>query len=184
MAELIIESGKHQGKRLVLSEAKIIVGRSPECHIRLASAEISKQHCLLRSGPQGISVTDLGSRNGTFVNDQPITQETPLKPGDRLRIGPMELRVPARKPARAPASTASKSRISDDEIAHWLADEPPDVDPGGETTTIITSDTALQPPDPAPPPVPEPARKPFRTVAEEGAEIIRRWREEHGGASQ
>ena len=188
MAELIIESGKHQGKKLVLSEAKIIVGRSPECHIRLASADISKQHCLLRSAPEGIFVTDLGSRNGTFVNDQLITQETPLKPGDRLRIGPMELRVPHHKPAPTEPAGRSKPRVSDDEIAHWLADEPREVDPAGDTTTIVTSETALQSPEPSSPPEPvaepEPPRKQFKTVAEEGAEIIRRWREKHGPTEQ
>lgn len=191
MAELIIESGKHQGKRLVLSEARIIVGRSPECHIRLASAEISKQHCLLRSVPEGIFVTDLGSRNGTFVNDEPITHETPLKPGDRLRIGPMELRVPPGKPARTESAAKPKSQVSDDEIAHWLADEPREVDLAGDTTTIVTSETALQSPPapPAAPPAPpaaepEPSRKPFKSVAEEGAEIIRRWREKHARHEQ
>lgn len=195
MAELIIQSGKHHGKKLLLSEAKILIGRSPECHIRLASAEISKQHCLLRSTPEGIFVTDLGSRNGTLVNDQPITEETQLKPGDRLRVGPMEFRVPHDKPSASASPAVAKSkgkRVSDDEIAHWLTDEPHEADPSGDTTTIATTESALQPPERAAPPeaaarsqpaptAPEPPRKQFKTVAEEGADIIRRWWQKQGG---
>jgi predicted component of type VI protein secretion system len=185
MAELIIQSGKHQGKKLVLSQPQVIIGRSPECHIRLASADISKQHCLLRSTPEGIFVLDLGSRNGTFVNGQVIGHETLLEPGDLLRVGPMEFQVPPGKSTRPAAGAKRTARgVSDDEIAHWLADETRETDVSDDTTTIITAEHNLEPapaapapsPVPAPPPRPEPAKKQFRSVAEEATDIIQRWK--------
>lgn len=50
---------------------------------------ISRQHCLLRIGDKGVSVRDLGSRNGTLVNGVLIDQEQPVGTGDQIQIGPL-----------------------------------------------------------------------------------------------
>lgn len=183
MAELIIQTGKHRGRKLVLSHAEIVLGRSPECHVRLAIGDVSKQHCALRATAEGLFARDLGSRNGTYVNDQPIDREVLLKPGDRLRIGAMELLVPQKQPARPRASGKSapkSSAVSDDEIAHWLTDGHRAADPSADTTTIVSTDTALH--TPGPPPAepsaaPEPPQKHFKTIADEASDIISRWQE-------
>jgi len=63
----------------------LTVGRSSESDISIASDEISRQHAKLQASPAGIVVEDLGSANGTFINDKRI-QTGVLKPGEELRL--------------------------------------------------------------------------------------------------
>lgn len=179
MAELIIRSGKHQGKKLVLPAVRVLIGRDQACHIRLASDDVSRQHCSLRVSPDGIYARDLGSRNGTLVNDVAIVHETLLQPGDLLQVGPMVFEVPRSKTATPHAAaptgqTAAGQAATDDDIASWLSDEDAiaGTDPG-DTTIISTKPTRKEPA----PPAQSPARKQFKSVADEAADIIRRHRE-------
>jgi hypothetical protein len=182
MIELIVQSGKHQGKRLRLpAEGEVIIGRDETCQIRLASSDVSRHHCILRITQEGIIARDLDSRNGSYLNETLMEEETLLKPGDVLRIGPIALQVPG-SPER-PARSAS-----DDDIANWLtssdnlaASDGIEASPGD--TTIIPRPAALDTPPPTPltsaaPAAREtPARespRQFRSVADEAADIIRR----------
>lgn len=167
MAELLIRTGKHQGKKLLISEPEIAIGRDETCKIRVASSEVSRRHCLILNSPNGLVVRDLKSGNGTFVNDQPIEQETVLEPGDVVRIGPLELQVPGKKKAQK-KSQPETSIFSEDDIAHWLSDEDESGPAPGGGTTIIRHDRPAAVIPPATP------RKQFRSIAEEAADIIRR----------
>lgn len=166
MAELIIRSGKHQGKKLVVADAEVVIGRDESCRIRLASTEVSRRHCAIKLTDEGLRVRDLGSGNGTLVNDVAIEEETLLQPGDLIRVGPLELQVPGKRQAvrRDPPES---SIFSEDDIAHWLSDEEtPQSRASRGDTTIIRMDR-VAPAAPA-------AKKQFRSIAEEAADIIRR----------
>ncbi len=113
MAELILRSGKRAGKRIPLSSAEVVIGRDEGCHIRLTSSDISRRHCLLRCDGETIVAADLGSRNGTHVNDVAIKGPTALRPGDRLRVGPFLFQVPG----------GEESLSSDADISGWLTEE-------------------------------------------------------------
>jgi len=89
MAELIIRTGKHQGKKIRLSHTDVVIGRDEDCRIRLDTDDVSRRHCLLKPSPQGWLIQDLGSRNGTCVNGERIENETLLQHGDVLEIGPV-----------------------------------------------------------------------------------------------
>lgn len=182
MRELIIQTGKHQGKRIRIPEREIRIGRDQACTVRLSSDDVSRQHCLLRPTADGILVRDLGSRNGTFVNEAPVLTEVLLQPGDQLRVGPLVFRVPKPRTASPPRPS---SGISDDEIADWLTESETVQDSSSGDTTLNLPTTAPEL-DPAPKPEqpdPEPpapsARPPSRpkSIAEEAAEIIRRHQE-------
>lgn len=110
MAELLIHSGKLQGRKLTLPEGEIILGRDESCQLRLNSNDISRQHCALTSTAAGLRVRDLGSSNGTYVNDVLIEGDVLLRPGDLLRAGPMIFQVPRPKEL-SPA--ASETTITD-----------------------------------------------------------------------
>jgi len=97
MPELLIKSGVHQGKRLVLPQPEVIIGREPECQIRIGSSDVSRRHCQLFITDEGIKIRDLGSQNGTIVNDLAIEGEVLLNPGDEIRVGPMIFQIPAKK---------------------------------------------------------------------------------------
>jgi hypothetical protein len=87
----LLELMDSQGHRIPLAGAELIAGRNPECAIRLADAEASRRHFSLRRGPTGWLVSDLGSSNGTFVNERrlPTGEQARLAPGDRIRAGAM-----------------------------------------------------------------------------------------------
>ena len=179
MIELIIRSGKHQGKKLKLPDEEITIGRDQTCRIRLASSDVSRQHCILRKTEQGLFVRDLGSANGTFINEVPVHDEMLLEPGDVLRIGPMEMQVPGQR-VRKDKTEGESLIFSDDDIANWLSDGEPEK-AGGATTIIRLEDHAKKQAGPAAAAAPAP-KKQFKSVAEEAADIIRRhW--EHVGQS-
>jgi pSer/pThr/pTyr-binding forkhead associated (FHA) protein len=74
--------------------APLVVGRDPTSGIRLDGDEFaSGQHARIDPGADGVSVEDLGSTNGTFVNGERITKRRALEPGDVLRVGETELRL-------------------------------------------------------------------------------------------
>ena len=109
------------GKRreFPLETEKTILGRRQECELRIPTKDVSRQHCALLIDDDALTVKDLGSANGTYVNDKRIA-ETDLEPGDRLRVGPVTFVVqidgkPAKiKPEDAlPASAAAAAIASD-----------------------------------------------------------------------
>ncbi len=64
----------------------VSIGRSRSCDLRLPGGDASRRHAEIAGGPDGFTITDLGSTNGTFVNDQRI-QKHELQAGDRIEIG-------------------------------------------------------------------------------------------------
>src|SRR6185436_18531129 len=75
----------------LLSGATKTMGRATGADFILEAALVSRVHCRLTIAPSGdLEVRDLDSTNGTFVNDERI-DIAHLKPGDRLRIGRVEL---------------------------------------------------------------------------------------------
>lgn len=83
---LVVVYGEEVGRRLPMARAETVIGRSRECDIQLRNDSASRRHASVLSSPDGYMVRDLGSTNGTAVNDQPIT-ESALVDGDELRLG-------------------------------------------------------------------------------------------------
>ena len=142
--------------------------------------------CFISATADRISVTDLGSRNGTQVNDVTTQGEVVLSDGDTLRIGPMLFRVEIPKPAKRSALNAAidsqdDSQVvvheaSDDSIVDWLAIDEPDDSTGDSTIIRKSSDTDTIEAAPLVC-VPPPAKKEFASIAEEAVDIIRRHKE-------
>jgi pSer/pThr/pTyr-binding forkhead associated (FHA) protein len=65
----------------------LTVGRSPDCELRIEDTYASNQHARLFGRNGAWYVEDLGSTNGTFVNDQRLAAPALVQPGDRIRIG-------------------------------------------------------------------------------------------------
>ena len=138
MAELIIYAGKLQGKRLVLPEREIVVGRDEDCQLRLTSSLVSRRHCVLDVRTDGIWVRDLASQNGTYVNDVAVTEPLLLRAGDLLRVGAALFQVPESVPqSTKPQSKKAAGKISDAEIADWLTDDDQTTSPKESDTTVI-----------------------------------------------
>lgn len=68
------------------------LGRAPRADFIVEASLVSRLHCRLEAGAESISVVDLSSTNGTYVNDRRVECATLIE-GDRLRVGRVELRV-------------------------------------------------------------------------------------------
>jgi len=74
------------GGTLELGTAPITIGRSSNCEVHLANDSISRKHARIDRGELGYTIHDLGSTNGTYVNDVRVTSKL-LEAGDRIHIG-------------------------------------------------------------------------------------------------
>jgi pSer/pThr/pTyr-binding forkhead associated (FHA) protein len=63
----------------------VVIGRAAECDISVPADEISRRHALIKPTLDGLSVEDLGSSNGTYINGKRV-QKGFLNPGDELRL--------------------------------------------------------------------------------------------------
>jgi FHA domain len=99
----------------------MVIGRTGS-DIELADPEVSRRHATFRSVDGEIAVEDLGSSNGTFVNEQPVQGIVTLKPGDTVRFGNTVWKlggeegatvVASTRPAEAPAAPAPAPEPAD-----------------------------------------------------------------------
>ena len=110
MAKLVILTQGMAGRTHELNVERTTVGRVEDNTFHIADPSVSSHHCevLLRGGD--VVIRDLNSTNGSYINDAQIT-ESVLKPGQKLRLGQVELKLEAEgapsAPAAAPAAPAS-----------------------------------------------------------------------------
>lgn len=64
----------------------LTIGRMPQCEIQVDDQAVSRRHCTVEAAIDWLMVVDLGSANGTFINDE-LIERARLAPGDRLRVG-------------------------------------------------------------------------------------------------
>ena len=78
--------------RTVLSPGRVTIGRSPDNQMVLNDSQASSHHAEIHADSTGYVISDLGSTNGTFVNQQRLTPNVPhvLRPADVIRIGGTE----------------------------------------------------------------------------------------------
>ena len=90
---LVVASGIYAGKEIAIAGNQFVIGRDEDCNLRPASPAISKKHCAVFYKDGEPFVKDLGSTNGTFVNDEQVEGDRPLVEGDKLRVGPLDFSV-------------------------------------------------------------------------------------------
>jgi FHA domain-containing protein len=96
-----------EGRRVDLRAGEVTIGRSRGCGVVLRDPSVSRGHALLSVGGGRVTLQDLRSSNGTYVNGRRIDAETPLAEGDRVVIGEtaLYLRRSADGAARPPAAS-------------------------------------------------------------------------------
>jgi hypothetical protein len=90
---LKVLQGSRAGQEIRIPGPQCLIGRADECHLRTQSEAVSRRHCTITIRETDVTVRDLGSRNGTYVNGQQVTDETVLLHGDHLRVGPLEFEL-------------------------------------------------------------------------------------------
>jgi signal transduction histidine kinase len=87
VASLFIIKGADQGKRFELKAKAVGLGRDNSNPIRLHDNEVSRRHAEVRRSEDAYRLVDLVSANGTYLNDEPVVDEVPLRSGDQVRLG-------------------------------------------------------------------------------------------------
>lgn len=83
---LIYPPGPNMGKKFVLDEEEIVVGRGSDCTIQVDRDSVSRRHARLFRSGSGWEVEDLGSTNGSYINDLPVERSV-LRDSDFLKVG-------------------------------------------------------------------------------------------------
>lgn len=110
MAKLIVNG--FGGTREIELEKINSVGRLSGNHVQILDALVSKNHCMILADEQGsYKIKDLGSRNGTFVNKQPVQGEVVLENGDEITIGMTSCTFISDKPESLVALDDDRSQI-------------------------------------------------------------------------
>jgi pSer/pThr/pTyr-binding forkhead associated (FHA) protein len=78
MNKLVVFSNSGLANEYPLERPELVIGRDPDCHIRLDNPQVSRRHARLLIEADRVVVSDLGSRNGTFVAGRRIEDPTPL----------------------------------------------------------------------------------------------------------
>jgi hypothetical protein len=103
MAKLVVTAPGEPVMYLDLPPGIHQVGRSPGAHFQINHPSVSGLHCQVAVQPDGVSITDLGSTNGTWIDGQRIKQK-PLLPGQHLRLGEVDAVF---EPQAAPAAAVA-----------------------------------------------------------------------------
>ena len=155
--------------KTTLGPNALTIGRRPENQLLITDSQASGHHAEIRPEGQGYSIIDLGSTNGTFVNEQQLTPNVPrqLNPGDRIRIGQTIYTYEAggREPI-APTVYVGPGKSSEPVYQPTVAAPPPtDYNPA------LNQQQSYQPP---PPPAysPAPAYQPYAPPAPQYAPPI------------
>lgn len=83
---LVVIYGLDMGKKYNIEKSSIIIGRSSKSDIQIDQESISRSHAKLVNSGEKVMIRDLGSTNGTYVNDK-LIEECTLRDGDLVKIG-------------------------------------------------------------------------------------------------
>jgi len=112
MPQIRIHAGFLSGTTYPLLEKKMIIGRAPECELRVAiDGPASRYHAEIYPAEDAWRIKDLGSLNGTLVNKK-LIQDAVLNPGDRIMVGDsiFGFETEAGTVAEAASETGEKAR--------------------------------------------------------------------------
>ena len=90
---LMITQGSQAGQSAELADGVILIGRGADAQLSLDDDYVSTRHARVVSGENGIYLEDLGSTNGSYVNNQRITAPTTVTLSDTIRIGRTTMRL-------------------------------------------------------------------------------------------
>jgi diguanylate cyclase (GGDEF)-like protein len=84
---MVVIYGEDLGRKYELERPTTVIGRSSSCDVQVDQDSVSRNHAKIELEEQRAVVSDMGSTNGTFVNDEAVERPTPLRNGDLIKIG-------------------------------------------------------------------------------------------------
>jgi hypothetical protein len=125
---ILLYSRDGRTSRHQLAPGDTVVGRAPICDLQIDDPSISRRHVRFRVHGDHCALTDLGGRNGTFVNGEQVT-EAELRPGDAVVLGRFPLRVDRAAPDPVVLSD-NHSIVEPERLVARRVDEPVATRPG------------------------------------------------------
>jgi len=119
---LELRSATHR-QRIPLQDQPVTIGRHPTNVLALQDARLSRYHCVIEPAGEDVKLMDLGSRNGTRLNGKKITAAAPMKPGDVVRIGGIEITLIDESADLPVAELADSDDTGGDDAEIRLTDE-------------------------------------------------------------
>src|ERR1700754_4921574 len=107
MAKLVVLSEGMAGQSYELKVDVTTIGRVEDNTFPIPQPSVSSHHCEILLRGNDVVVKDLNSTNGTFINNNQVTGEAVLKPGQTLRLGQVEMRLEVPGVANAPGVTSA-----------------------------------------------------------------------------
>ncbi len=87
---LVVRKGAETGERFVIDRERLTIGRDPDSDIFLNDVTVSRSHAVIEAAGQVVSIEDVGSLNGTYVNGVRV-DKAPLTDGDILQVGMFQM---------------------------------------------------------------------------------------------
>lgn len=150
MPSLRVISGPREGEQIDLDRT-VVVGRH-EADVVIDDPELSRRHLQIRVVEDGLIIEDLGSTNGTFVDERLIDAPTHLRQGDRFTLGTTMIEVEVtpdpdvtrlRQTLQDPDGT--RMRSVPPATAQPAADRPAEVEPAAVSAPVASTPPAAQP---------------------------------------
>ena len=140
-------------KEFPIQTGKTVIGRKENCDLRIPLGEVSRQHAVMMVDSQTVTIRDLGSANGTYVNNQRITEQE-LDAGDHIVIGsvvftiqidgrpeelrPVQTRLETRTAGQPAAPVSGQANTVDSSDSDFMLDD--QLDPISELEALAASD--------------------------------------------
>ena len=133
--KLKVIGGRNDGREISISVPEFIIGRGENAQLKPSSDLVSRNHCQLKIENGKLLISDMGSRNGTYVNGSLLEAAHEAKVGDTLRVGRLQFEVlidhvqPGNKKPRVAGVADAANRVSantqerfdEDSITDWLS---------------------------------------------------------------
>src|SRR5258708_40212891 len=87
MAKLLLLQGTGSGNEYPLEAVQVVIGRQPDVELRLNTPDVSRRHARIIREKEHFFLEDLGSSNGTFLNNLRLKTRTELFDRDQIRVG-------------------------------------------------------------------------------------------------
>ena len=134
---LKVVGGKNDGREIRIKVPEFIIGRGDDAHLKPTSDLVSRKHCSVKLSDGDVIISDLKSRNGTFVNGVQLEGSHRAKSGDKLRVGRLQFEVVIdpmesgnKKPKVAGVVDAANRSVGkaasgsiEDSISDWLNED-------------------------------------------------------------
>ncbi|MBM4096550.1 MAG: FHA domain-containing protein [Planctomycetes bacterium] len=147
LGHLVMIAGGPAGFRIPLRNPRNILGRSPAATIRVPDPSISRSHCSLVFNGIHWVVADLGSSNGTYVDEHEVTQPVLAMPGSMIALGKVQFRIEyamAGQAAQPEALPELEAQLVEDDLVLEEAALDFSADSGATEAVLVDPEMSLE----------------------------------------